>query len=387
MSKETRVVFIGDFSFSGYFQKKYKESDTIAPEILAISNDSDAIVINYESPITPTRFTKKKKLVHRTDPEALDFIKDKFKKPILSFANNHIFDYGKIGVIDTIEYTEKNGIPFIGVGRNLDEVFKFVIIGDEVKVAVISLQYKRFPLSYKRFCGPLQERMINDLSIKIKEIKPKVDWVVLVYHGGTEFLKAPMPTTRRKIKRFLKLGVDIVVAHHPHVVQGYEYFDGKPVFYSLGNFMFDTDYQRVQEDTDNGILLKLIFSKDKIEHEELPITINRKEGKVEVGNLDPHFINYNNVSYRKVFSHEAVRYREIRKRTKKILELERAKEKEELEIAEELKSRYNIINTIIETLKRIYRPVFKNKEKILNYIAIIIGKIRYILFYRKKGGL
>ena len=81
--------------------------------------------------------------------------------------------------------------------------------------------------------------------------------------------------------------------------------------------MFDTDYQRVQEDTDNGILLKLIFSKDKIEHEELPITINRKEGKVEVGNLDPHFINYNNVSYRKVFSHEAVRYREIRKRTKK----------------------------------------------------------------------
>lgn len=381
MVDETRIVFTGDFSFSAYFQKEYKNKNLIEPKILEFVNNSDAIVINYESPITPCKVTKKEILAYRTDPEALEFIKNNFKKPILSFANNHIFDYGKIGVIDSLEYTEKSGIPFIGAGRNKEEALKFEIIGEDVKVAIISIQYKEFPVSLTNFCGPLDDRMIKDLSKKIKEIKPKVDWVVLVYHGGLEFLNSPTPTVRRKIKKFLKLGFDVVVAHHPHVVQGYEYFDEKPVFYSLGNFVFDTDYQRIQEGTDKGLLLKLMFSKNEVKFNELPITINRDKKEIEVGSPNPYFINYEKKGYKKVFTYEAMEYEKIKEKRKKILQIEREKNGIVPESKEESK------NFILEIIIKIYKIIFKNKEKKSNYISLTIAKIRYKLFYRKKGGL
>ena len=66
----------------------------------------------------------------------------------------------------------------------------------------------------------------------------------MVYHGGDEFFHVPMPYIRKQLKGYLDWGCDIVVAHHPHVVQGYEMLGKKAIFYSLGNFIFDTDYQR-----------------------------------------------------------------------------------------------------------------------------------------------
>ena len=84
----------------------------------------------------------------------------------------------------------------------------------------------------------------------------------MVTHEGHEFSQIPMPYLRNKYHRFLEYGADIVVGHHPHVVQNYEKVGDKIIFYSLGNFIFDTDYQRLQNYTENGILLKLSFTQD-----------------------------------------------------------------------------------------------------------------------------
>ena len=142
MNKMTKIGFTGDFSFSGYFQKEYKNNDLIDQAVLDFLNDNDATVINYESPITPCRMTKKKRLAHRTDPEALDFVVEKFKNPILSFANNHMMDYKAICMIDTIDSVNARNIPFIGGGRNRQEALTYRIIGDEVKVGVIAVSIR-----------------------------------------------------------------------------------------------------------------------------------------------------------------------------------------------------------------------------------------------------
>ena len=67
----------------------------------------------------------------------------------------------------------------------------------------------------------------------------------------------------KKLKKLLSFGADIIVAHHPHTVQGYEKINNKMIFYSLGNFIFDTDFQRAQKGTDKGIVLKIEFTKDE----------------------------------------------------------------------------------------------------------------------------
>ena len=375
MNKETNIVFTGDFSFSGHFQEKYLDDKFIDKSILDFLNNSDACILNYESPITPYKVTKKRRLHHRTNPEALDYIKAKFKNPILSFANNHMKDYENIGLIDTLELVEENQIKYIGAGRSKEEATRFEIIGKDVKVGVIAIQYKKLHKSINNFMGPFHEDMIEELAERITEMKKKVNWVVLVYHGGDEFLFAPMPYTRKLFKKFIKLGVDVVVGHHPHVVQGYEYFNNKPIFYSLGNFAFDTDYQRIQEGTENGILLKLTFKKDKVLFDDFPILINREKAKIEQGVKNPYFCDLGSKKYGAIWSYEAMR-------KKKILKIAADLKEKELED-------FNIDETPKKTLfKRVIqyseRKLIKEKEATKKSLLLKLGRIKYKLFYNKK---
>lgn len=145
--------------------------------------------------------------------------------------------------------------------------------------------------------GPLHESSKEEIKKLIYDLKESCDYVVAVYHGGDEFIETPLPYTRRYLKKILKLGVDVIVAHHPHVVQGYECVGKKMIFYSLGNFLFDTDYQRIQECTDEGVLLRLIFTKENIQYEILPTRIERSTGKIICEAQNSHFKDIKEINY------------------------------------------------------------------------------------------
>ena len=92
--------------------------------------------------------------------------------------------------------------------------------------------------------------------------------------------------------KYLEFGADVVVGHHPHVPENYELFeDGKAIFYSLGNFIFDTDYQRAHLYTDIGVLLKLSFTEDKMDFDAIGIRIIRGEERIDVTTLPDIFVN------------------------------------------------------------------------------------------------
>lgn len=286
------IGFAGDFSFSGHFKGLDKGHQVISSEIKAFLDSNDTNVINFESPITPCRKTRKLRLAHRCSPEVLDYVIENINNPILSIANNHMMDYNVNGMVDSIESIESKGLQFIGAGRSYAEAAKSVIVGnDEVKIGIVALQYKEYKERNGRYVGPMSEGRDKHIRKSIESIRDKVDWVVVVYHGGEEFLNAPMPYTRKLLKKYLNWGADVVVAHHPHVVQGYEYYGKKAVFYSLGNFIFDTDYQRRQNGTDAGMLLSLTFSKDGFEFSNLATHLDRSKMEVGVGEESPAFIN------------------------------------------------------------------------------------------------
>ena len=301
---KTVINFTGDFSFSGKFDKGYLDPDVIDRDLIDFLNDGDAAVINFESTITEFRDARagktgtKKRVLHRSDPEALDYIKNTFNSPILNFGNNHQNDFSDIGIIDTADNTEKSGIRFIGLGRSEKEAFKYEIIGDEVKVGIFAVMYRLFNRREdKEFIGPAHEEMFDRIQDTIDEIKRHADYAVIIYHGGLEFSRLPDPEKRKLIKKYLDMGCDAVVSHHPHVVQGYEYIDGKPVFYSLGNFCFDTDYQRAQEGSDRGLLLRLTFSSEGIKYETASLVIDRENGKVTGAELSEDFFDISTINY------------------------------------------------------------------------------------------
>ena len=344
MSNKVKIGFTGDFSFSAYFSGAEERENLIDQKILDFLGENDANVLNFESPITDCRMTKKRRLAHRSDPKVLNYVKETIKSPILSLANNHMMDYNRIGMIDTLENVEKAEIPYIGAGRNKQEAAKYVIVGDQVKVGIFAIQYKDYRVAGTRYSGPLHDKRKETIQNTINELRELVDYVVLVYHGGDEFLHAPMPYFRKRMRKYLNMGCDVVVAHHPHVVEGYEYFGDKCIFYSLGNFMFDTDYQRMQEDSDRGVVLRLIFDENGFKFENIFSRVDRDTCTVKITDNGQYFDDYAKVNYKRLWCTEAARKPEILEkaavlREKELAEMEQAKLERE-EYIESLKQKY-----------------------------------------------
>lgn len=371
------IGFTGDIAFSEYMKDFYKDKSNIDKQIYNFLNNNDYNVLNFESPITLSKVTAKEYLAHKSDPKSLKFIKENIKNPILSLANNHMMDFGRKGLSDTLEHIAKEDLSFIGAGKNSEEAVKYVIFGDEVKVGVLALQYKDYKVAGSNLIGTSHEKHKRLIKKKIKELKKEVNFIVLVYHGGEEFINTPMPYTRRKLKRMLSWGADIIVCHHSHTVQGYEKIGNKMIFYSLGNFIFDTEFQRAQEDTDKGMLLRLIFTKNSYTYDTLFIANDRENDKLVSKGKNNDFRNIK-ISYRKNFKREARRFDDIRKRQKKL---------------KNYRSKYSVSDLIFEKndlqklvsfqelVKKNYIKELDNKLVIKerNKIVVVFDRLLYLL--------
>lgn len=312
---KTTIGFTGDIAFSEYTKDIYKHPEEMDNKIFEFLNSNEYNVLNLESPVTESFLTKKAALTHKSPEAALDFIKDSFNKPVLSLANNHMMDFGARGLLETIENVNQRELPFIGAGLNRYDATRYVILGDEVKVGIIAAQYKKYLVAGKTTPGTAHNRHFELIKRKVQHLRNECDWVVMVYHGGEEFVNVPMPYTRKMYKEILDWGVDVIVAHHPHTVQGYEERNGKTIFYSLGNFIFDTDFQRAQDGTDEGVLISLTFDKDSYSWDKLFLKRNREENRLETTDTNDHFVDVN-INYKENMMDEVRRMKEIRSKVK-----------------------------------------------------------------------
>lgn len=319
MSKnKIKIGFTGDIAFDEYTTDYYNKPEKIDKKLLDFLNDNDYNVIDLESPVTLHDETEKESLMHKLEPKHVDYIKKIIKNPIAVIANNHMMDYGKQGLLDTLKNLKQKKVEYIGAGKNVDEASKYIVLGNDVKVGVIAIQYKDYYIATEENPGPFHDSYLKLLKQRINEMKSEVDWVVVVYHGGEEFLSVPMPYTKKLLKKILKFGADVIVAHHPHVVQGYEFIGKKAIFYSLGNFIFDTDFQRAQRFTDSGVLLSLEFKKDNFDFDYKLLNIDRKKEKINLYEGKTKFNEISKKKYKKMWVKEAIRIREISNNKKKL---------------------------------------------------------------------
>ena len=170
-------------------------------------------------------------------------------------------DFGNIGLKNTIDTCNSINLSTTGVGSNLVEARKFHTLSVEgFTIAIIAIAEHEFNQAGENTAGTAAIDVIDNYH-QIMQAKKSADIVIVTLHGGNEYFPYPRPGLRKLCQHYIDLGVEAVVCHHPHVPGVYEYYKGKPIFYSLGNLIFD--HEKPPKDWNLGYMVKLEINKQK----------------------------------------------------------------------------------------------------------------------------
>lgn len=161
---------------------------------------------------------------------------------VVSLANNHMWDYGEAAFLETLGHLERAGVAYAGGGRSRPRAYAPAILErDGFRVAVLAVTdiWNQGTLwqhpARDRVAGADLEAL--EATVRAARVKLHADAVVVSYHGGVEYLERPAKQTRAFAHVAIDAGADAFIGHHPHVIQGVELRRGRPIFYSLGNFV------------------------------------------------------------------------------------------------------------------------------------------------------
>jgi len=175
---------------------------------------------------------------------------------VVSLANNHVGDYGDRALRQTLNRLRAADLAYVGAGRNLAEARKPVVLTRAgVRIGLLATDsIGESPAATSRRAGtnrlnmpprtgPLDRRALGRITADIRALRRTVDVVVVVPHWGTQYTHRPEASQRTAARAFAEAGADLVIGGHPHWVQGWERFGSRTVVHSLGNFIFDMDFQ------------------------------------------------------------------------------------------------------------------------------------------------
>lgn len=264
--KSVTLIFVGDIMLDRGVEwavKKYGNNNWNFP-FLKIADDikkADILFGNLEGPISDKGNKVGSIYSFRDDPKAVEGLA--FAGfDIMSIANNHIFDYGREAMEDTFLNLKKDGIEYTGGGFSEKEAHSPII-----------LRIKGTRFAFLAYLGLGSEAWsakgsssgiawLNDrISEDIKLAKEKADLVVVSMHFGQEYQESPDSWQKYFSHLAIDSGADLVIGHHPHVIQPIEEYKGGYIAYSLGNFVFDQGFSK---ETMEGLLLEVSVSKGKI---------------------------------------------------------------------------------------------------------------------------
>ena len=205
--------------------------------------NADMTVINNEFPFS-TRGEKApdKQYTFRVEPSYVSALLD-MGVDVASLANNHALDFGPDALIDTFTTLDDAGISYVGAGETKERAEEaiFVEAGGR-KVGVLSasrvipvVEWNIANCQPGLFCTYDSTRLVQ----RIKEIESQCDYVVVFVHWGLERKTYPEEYQRNLAKQYIDAGADLVVGNHSHVPQGIEYYNGVPIVYCLGNYIFN----------------------------------------------------------------------------------------------------------------------------------------------------
>lgn len=263
----TNLLFFGDFVC------QEPEKLQFSTEVSSLVSASEVVYCNYEAPIkgagSPIIKSGPALTQSPESPKRLEEVGFN----LIGLANNHMMDMGVGGCEATIKSFHK--AVTLGAGKKGDvyEVKKLEVGG--LKLGFLSLTHKEFGTLDDEVSDEEQgTAWINSTAVNrsIIEAKETCDYLFVLPHAGVENVDVPLPEWRLRYREFIDLGADAVIASHPHVPQGWEEYQGKPIYYSLGNFIFDTFSTSHGPYWNKGLGVKISIADDaKISYDSLNV--------------------------------------------------------------------------------------------------------------------
>ncbi|MDP2691247.1 MAG: CapA family protein [bacterium] len=238
-------------------------------------NEFDLVTANLEGPVV--KAPKRSDLFPQFafDPDVVQGLLNKYGFNLLNLANNHTWDQNYWGWESTLGSLHEVGIATLGHPKNLFEHDLYETEVNGIKLGFIGITdvLKPFPVDWE------------EAKKKVAELKQRNHFVILMIHWGTEYKTRSNLHQRDKAHGMIDAGVDLIIGHHPHVVQESEMYQGKYIYYSLGNFVFD---QYHSEDVQKGLGLDITISLDgTIDVLEIPIELKKGQPRLaRVGETD-----------------------------------------------------------------------------------------------------
>ena len=261
------IAFAGDF-VPNDDTLKYIRADLMqdfAPDVRNLFAKSDLTLVNLETPLTLSTERIIKTGSHfSAHPDNAKLLKH-LNIDIVTLSNNHILDYKEQGLMDTVKACKSVGVDAVGVGENLMQASVPLI--KEIKgkrIGIINICENEYSIATNHNAGANPFNLVDNFR-QLRNLRKEVDILLVVFHGGKEYSHLPLPGYKKACEFFIESGADAVIGHHSHYFSGYTYHQGKPIFYSLGNFY--TTSKKDDEALKNSYILKLSFRDNKVEHE------------------------------------------------------------------------------------------------------------------------
>lgn len=234
----------------------------------------DYLLGNLEGPITDRQVDSSKAYNFSFEPALVDIL-SKYRFDVLNLANNHTYDRGKEGYIDTKELLAQASIKTFG--HPLQEKIQDVLY----------VSKGGFDIAFVGFNITDHTTEDSVMSALVSEAAEKTDIVVVSIHWGVEYQRQFVPRQQQLGRALIDAGADVIIGHHPHVVQPVEIYKNKLIFYSLGNFIFD---QYFSKETQEGLMVGMAFSEDKHTYFLIPYTLPASQPQLMLGSDRQQFL-------------------------------------------------------------------------------------------------
>lgn len=262
------ILIAGDLFVSDQFYN----ANIIDKSVQDLFSKADYRIVNLEAPITEDN--PKNKIIKsgphlRMSSDTIMPYLHQLKIDAVTMANNHILDYGYKGVKDTFKELVDHKIKYIGAGNDLTEARKPLSLHkDGMKIAILNFCENEWSIAEDDSPGANPMDIIDNTN-QIKEAKASHDKVIVIVHGGHEYYNLPSPRMQKQYRFYADQGADIVVGHHTHCISGNEVYNGVPIYYSLGNFLFTKN--NPNEEWYTGLVLEVDVTSDRIECQTHPV--------------------------------------------------------------------------------------------------------------------
>jgi len=294
--RDITITAVGDIMLGRYVRTLMdREKNLYYPfaRILGTENrffmGSDLFFGNLEGPISGSGFSSGTSLIFGFNEDTAPLLRD-VGFDVLSLANNHTLNQRANGLTATYENLNKNEVSPCGNPAKADSVNTFEKDIDGVKVAFACFNDIEFSLNE------------NDAASIVSDLKTKNDYVIVSIHWGNEYQHTPNQRQTSLAHKFVDAGADFIIGHHPHVVQPFEIYNGKFIFYSLGNFIFDQYWSfDTQEELAIGIVLGAnktkVYLFPMLSEKSQPYLMNYEEKKkfydrfIKWGGFDENYTN------------------------------------------------------------------------------------------------